>query len=484
MREKKIDQGKEKKICESIIKSYQNTSDKKERLQLLQELGRYYKYLKIPKYRNILFLVMENHSDPHVRRSFIKSLSYSKEKDVLEPLIIAMHKDKDPYARFDAARTIGTLKFSESVPALVKTMQNDSFKRIRDEAAYSLGMIGDENAIPFLVEIVKNDDEIFGTAALAISRINGEKGITSLIKLLSINKVENLWYVIYALELLGEKAQKAVPKLSQIAKKHSDYDVRAKAIFSLGHVGGKESIEFLEGELESEEDYYFRSWLALAHGRIFGRDSLGGKELIRLFAFHQMDEEQIMEYQFLCRKFYFDLEEMLNESSKEERTSKLLQKIKNGESNITEFKSYLLWNEHTKQINKEMRFKIALSIASFMNSEGGTIYIGIDDNNNIVGLEKDYSLLDMGKQNNDGFQLYFTSIIKQYIGLKYNDYFSLTFERINDKEICVIDIRKSPEPIYVSDKKNTHFAIRGKGSKEILDIKTAHDYIKLHWGSL
>ena len=56
-----------------------------------------------------------------------------------------------------------------------------------------------------------------------------------------------------------------------------------------------------------------------------------------------------------------------------------------------------------KQPNQKVLEKvISKTIAAFMNSEGGTLFIGVDDDGNVIGLENDYLLLK--KRNSDGFE--------------------------------------------------------------------------------
>jgi predicted HTH transcriptional regulator len=40
-----------------------------------------------------------------------------------------------------------------------------------------------------------------------------------------------------------------------------------------------------------------------------------------------------------------------------------------------------------------------------MNSEGGTLFIGVYDQGNVIGLENDYKTLKNERQNSDGFEL-------------------------------------------------------------------------------
>ena len=63
--------------------------------------------------------------------------------------------------------------------------------------------------------------------------------------------------------------------------------------------------------------------------------------------------------------------------------------IRNGESEIVEFKSTLRINTHTKAHDKGVEFSSLKTVAAFMNTEGGTLVIGLEDNGNPIGMEAD-----------------------------------------------------------------------------------------------
>ena len=71
-------------------------------------------------------------------------------------------------------------------------------------------------------------------------------------------------------------------------------------------------------------------------------------------------------------------------------------------------------------------------------------------------LENDYSILQ--KKNNDGFEIllsdYLRNSLSSMMDIKNN--IRITFENIDDVEVCIVNVSKSSEPVYVnfkSDKK-------------------------------
>ncbi len=59
------------------------------------------------------------------------------------------------------------------------------------------------------------------------------------------------------------------------------------------------------------------------------------------------------------------------------------------ESKTLEFKSTLQWDVHQKQKNKELHHPVLKTVAAFLNTEGGTLLIGVDDEGNVLGLNDD-----------------------------------------------------------------------------------------------
>ncbi len=67
--------------------------------------------------------------------------------------------------------------------------------------------------------------------------------------------------------------------------------------------------------------------------------------------------------------------------------------IKAGESATVEFKSSARWDMRQNKLNKELEQVIVKTVAGFLNTEGGTLLIGVDDGGIIVGLQHDYQTL-------------------------------------------------------------------------------------------
>jgi hypothetical protein len=63
--------------------------------------------------------------------------------------------------------------------------------------------------------------------------------------------------------------------------------------------------------------------------------------------------------------------------------------IVSGESSVVEFKSSLRMNLHTKNADQKIEHAVLKTLAAFLNTRGGTLVIGVDDNGTPLGLEDD-----------------------------------------------------------------------------------------------
>ena len=160
----------------------------------------------------------------------------------------------------------------------------------------------------------------------------------------------------------------------------------------------------------------------------------------------------------------------------------LIDLIKNGESEVLEFKSSMLWDARKQQPSKELKTVIARTVASFMNFNGGILLIGVDDDKKIVGLDGDLSQLH---ESLDEFELTLTNLINTYLGKVNRVYVDLKFDKIDDKQIAVVRVKKSPHPVYVrSEGKKEEFCIRSGNSCQPLEVSEVNLYIKDHWPDL
>jgi hypothetical protein len=156
--------------------------------------------------------------------------------------------------------------------------------------------------------------------------------------------------------------------------------------------------------------------------------------------------------------------------------------IAKGESPFVEFKSTLRIDLKTNKPEKFIEHSVIKTLAAFLNSDGGTLIIGVEDNKNILGLDIDFNSFSKDDKL-DEFQKHFDNLISKTLGNRFHHYLKIEFPEIQDKTVCVITInQKSKEPVYVvNDSGQETFYIRRTAST--IDLKPSEQmkYIKEHW---
>ena len=152
--------------------------------------------------------------------------------------------------------------------------------------------------------------------------------------------------------------------------------------------------------------------------------------------------------------------------------------IKKEESNNLEFKSTYTWNIKENKVDKDLRFNVLKTVTGFMNSNGGTLIIGVDDNHQVVGMDFDFK--SNSKGNKDGFILNFREYLESCIGINnYNRYIDLSFESIDNKEVCVIKVEKNEYYIYLKKNNKKVLYVRlGNRTKPLDDPEEIMEYIE------
>jgi len=157
---------------------------------------------------------------------------------------------------------------------------------------------------------------------------------------------------------------------------------------------------------------------------------------------------------------------------KNESPQELIELIKKGEGEILEFKSGLRINLHTNEFDKKIEHSNLKTLCAFLNSDGGTLIIGVDDKGKILGIEKD------NFENSDKMQLHLSNLIKQKIGKENSHLISIKVIKFKGKEIIKIECKKSKKPIFLKDEKEEEFYIRTGPSTSRIQGRELLEYVK------
>ncbi len=149
--------------------------------------------------------------------------------------------------------------------------------------------------------------------------------------------------------------------------------------------------------------------------------------------------------------------------------------ITQGEGPKLEFKSSFRWDVRQNKMNRGLENAVLKTLAGFMNGQGGTLLIGVDDDGNVLGLEKDYETLR--KKNRDGFELAIMTAVSRKLGPEICQHLHVMFHTIEGKDVCRILVTPSHQPVFVRQDKTTKFYLRTGGSTRELNIEEAMSYV-------
>ena len=150
------------------------------------------------------------------------------------------------------------------------------------------------------------------------------------------------------------------------------------------------------------------------------------------------------------------------------------------ENAVLEFKSSMRWDYHRKAVHKDIEEAFIKTVAAFLNTDGGTLVIGVDDEGQVLGLTKDYHTFH--KKNRDGFELHLMRLISDNLGKNVCRYIHPTFYTIDRFEVCKVEVEVCPRPVYAS--KEAIFYIRTGNQTQKLNPMEAVEYIKHRWDKL
>jgi hypothetical protein len=182
--------------------------------------------------------------------------------------------------------------------------------------------------------------------------------------------------------------------------------------------------------------------------------------------------------------------------------------LEHNEDNMLEFKASM-WTKY-KTVNKSstqeivdiggkadfLQDEVLHTVAAFLNTEGGTVLIGVKDKPTswgakpaeVFGVEADYKYLGRNNRDGDGYILALYQMLNNGFGdtsttAKYVD---VKIVKFNDKEICRIDVKPLPKimngELYIKEKTapkgEEGFYYRVGPSSQKASIQSAARYIR------
>jgi uncharacterized membrane protein YeaQ/YmgE (transglycosylase-associated protein family) len=156
-----------------------------------------------------------------------------------------------------------------------------------------------------------------------------------------------------------------------------------------------------------------------------------------------------------------------------------------GESDRVEFKSTARVNLHTGAKDERMEQVIAKTIGGFLNGDGGTLLIGVDDAGTPLGLAADYATLKVPDA--DRYELWLRDLVSTSLGQNAAAAVGIEFTPLPDVDgepvVCRVTCLPSPRPVYLRSGKSAapELWVRTGNSTRQLSVDEASSYVMHRW---
>lgn len=150
--------------------------------------------------------------------------------------------------------------------------------------------------------------------------------------------------------------------------------------------------------------------------------------------------------------------------------------IASGESECVEFKSTLRMNLHTRQRDHQMEDAVLKTLAGFLNTNGGTLLVGVADDGSVLGIDADRF------SNEDRMLQHLTNLVKDRMNdVALMSHVKPTFEDCDGKRVLRIACTRSAIPAYVTEGTDEVFYIRAGPSTQKLTGSKMMQFINLRF---
>ena len=189
--------------------------------------------------------------------------------------------------------------------------------------------------------------------------------------------------------------------------------------------------------------------------------------------------------QLIARVVRDGFSKLWDDSVTVEPTNRLSDLLAVGESQTVEFKSTARWNTRIGQQDKKMEHVIVKTVCGFLNAEGGTLLIGVDDDGEILGLADDMKTLG-SKANRDGYELFLRQHLDSNLSVQTAGIVNVRFETVNGADVCVVSAAASGRPVFAKPLEGgqgpSEFWVRIGNLTKQLHGDDMVEYQTSHWG--
>lgn len=156
--------------------------------------------------------------------------------------------------------------------------------------------------------------------------------------------------------------------------------------------------------------------------------------------------------------------------------------IANDEDDAVEFKSTARWDIRESARNPALEDAVVKTVAAFLNTDGGTLLIGVGPDRSLVGLALDYA--HVKPANGDGFVNWLTTHLANSMGAAAVMRTRCRVVAHNGVDLCRVDVSRSSQPVWASTSKGTRvFFVRMNNSSRAMPDDELAAYCADRWSA-
>lgn len=209
-------------------------------------------------------------------------------------------------------------------------------------------------------------------------------------------------------------------------------------------------------------DLDFASGVGAAHGLIFKLPDMSGTDHSEAFAELKNYARSGLDYIAAYRVG--------------SATERLLQILEADEGGTVEFKSTLRFDLKERKKNKALTDVVVKTVAGFVNTEGGTLLIGVADDGTVIGIDADEF------DNNDAFLRHLYTSLTNAMGPSVTPLVNARIVDHRGASVALVECRRGTAPFRVKGKDGSEkFYARTGPATLALSDEQIEEWLQTHW---
>jgi hypothetical protein len=166
-------------------------------------------------------------------------------------------------------------------------------------------------------------------------------------------------------------------------------------------------------------------------------------------------------------------ETMLQQVNRLSASDEILSLIRHGESKVLEFKQTLSGNRNAGAKEKFLEEAVLKTIVAFLNSQGGTLLVGVADDGQVTGLRGELDAHHAGSR--DNLLKHFKNLFRSNVGETFYPHINYDIHAVNGELVLRVDCQASDKEAFF---RSEDFYVRTNPATDLLKGQKMIEYIR------